>query len=203
MPSALITLTTAGTGTGPFDLYSNANGYSTPFESNVPKNLLVAGYTSTSVLPGTTIIRVQSTSVGCPNYVDISVVGITTSTTTTSTTAAPISNPGNLYNNSPNTISSSYVSILVNGSPRANFTLPPLAPGGTFTFPTTYTSGSVTSGTFEVRFYTTNSGISAANSFNMTAGWSSTTGFFSNTGAYWGASVTSANNQLQLNINFY
>ena len=86
MPSALITLTTAGTGTGPFDLYSNANGYSTPFESNVPKNLLVAGYTSTSVLPGTTIIRVQSTSAGCPNYVDISLTGITTTSTTTTTT---------------------------------------------------------------------------------------------------------------------
>jgi hypothetical protein len=37
----------------------------------------------------------------------------------------------------------------------------------------------------------------------MTAGWSSTTGFFSNTGAYWGASVTSTNNQYALNINFY
>jgi len=203
MPSALITLTTAGTGTGPFDLYSNVNGYSTPFETNVPKNSLEAGYTSTSVLAGTTIIRVQSTSVGCPNYVDISVVGITTSTTTTTTTAAPIANPGNLYNNSSNTISSSYVYIRVNGNPRAGFALPPLAPGGTYTFPTTYTSGSVTSGTFEVRFYTTNSGISAANSFNMTAGWTSTTGFFSNTGAYWGASVTSTNNQYALNINFY
>jgi hypothetical protein len=201
MPSALITLTTAGTGTGPFDLYSNVNGYSTPFETNVPKNLLVAGYTSTSVLAGTTIIRVQSTSAGCPNYVDISVVGITTSTTTTSTTAAPIVNPGNLYNNSPNTISSSYVTILVNGSSKAGFTLPPLAPGGTFTFPTTYTS--TVPGTFEVRFYTTNSGISGANYFNMTSGWSSTTTSFTNTGAYWGAAVTSTGSQYILNINFY
>ena len=201
MPSALITLTTAGTGTGPFDLYSNVNGYSTPFETNVSKASLLAGYTSTSVLAGTTIIRVQSTSAGCTNYVDISLTGITTSTTTTSTTSAPIVNPGNLYNNSPNTISSSYVSILVNGSSKANFYLPPLAPGGTFTFPTTYTS--TVSGTFEVRFYTTNSGISGANYFNMTAGWSSTTSYFTNTGAYWGATVTSSSSQYILNINFY
>ena len=86
MPSALITLTTAGTGTGPFDLYSNANGYSVPFESNVSKVSLQAGYTSTLVPNGATIIRVKSTSGACPNYVDISLTGITTTSTTTTTT---------------------------------------------------------------------------------------------------------------------
>lgn len=94
--TVLITLTTAGTSTGPFSLYSDADSYSVPFETGVTKSSLLAGYTSTLVPTSTTIIRVMSTGT-CTNYTDIPIVPCTTttttststSTTTTTTTAAP------------------------------------------------------------------------------------------------------------------
>jgi hypothetical protein len=93
--TVLITLTTAGSSTGPFSLYSDVDSYSTPFETGVSKASLLAGYTSTLVPASTSIIRVMSTGT-CTNYTDLPVVGCTTTTTTTSsttttttTTAAP------------------------------------------------------------------------------------------------------------------
>jgi hypothetical protein len=82
--TVLIYLTTAGAGTGPFSLYSNVDGYVTPFETGVPKISLTTlpGYTTALVPNGTTTIRVQSTG-ACTNYIDI-VIGATTTTTTTS-----------------------------------------------------------------------------------------------------------------------
>lgn len=80
--TVLITLTTAGSSTGPFSLYSNVDSYSVPFETGVARASLLAGYTSTIVPNGTTIIRVMSTGT-CTNYTDISVVPCTTTTTTT------------------------------------------------------------------------------------------------------------------------
>jgi sugar phosphate permease len=80
--TVLITLTTAGTSTGPFSLYSNVDSYSVPFETGVLRTSLLAGYTSTVVPNGTTTIRVMSTGT-CTNYTDISVVPCTTTTTTT------------------------------------------------------------------------------------------------------------------------
>jgi hypothetical protein len=82
--TVLITLTTAGADTGPFDLYSDADSYAAPFENNVPKSSLVSGYTSSLVPDLATIIRVQSDSV-CTNYIDLTII----TTTTTTTTAAP------------------------------------------------------------------------------------------------------------------
>jgi hypothetical protein len=82
--TVLITLTTAGADTGPFDLYSDADGYVTPFETGIAKVALTSGYTSSLVPDLATIIRVQSDSL-CTNYVDLSIV----TTTTTTTTAAP------------------------------------------------------------------------------------------------------------------
>lgn len=96
--NVLITLTTAGADTGPFNLYSNVDNYTTAFETNISKGILVAGYTSTIVPPGTTAVRVWSMGI-CANYVDITLtVPATTTTTTTSapgtttttTTAAPV-----------------------------------------------------------------------------------------------------------------
>lgn len=84
--TVLITLTTAGSSTGPFSLYSNANSYSTPFETGVAKSSLLAGYTSTLVPNGTTIVRVMSTGT-CTNYTDIPVTPCTTTTTTSSTSS--------------------------------------------------------------------------------------------------------------------
>jgi hypothetical protein len=96
--TALITLTTAGADTGPFDLYSDIDGYSVPFETGVSKVSLVAGYTSTLIPNGATIVRVKSDNVLCTNYIDLYLVPTTTtttsststsSTTTTTTTATP------------------------------------------------------------------------------------------------------------------
>lgn len=82
----LITLTSAGSDTGPFNLYSNVDNYTTCFDSSISKAILIAGYTTTLAPTGTTTVRVASLGT-CSNYVDIAVVVPTT--TTTSTTAAP------------------------------------------------------------------------------------------------------------------
>jgi hypothetical protein len=68
--TVLITLTTAGIDSGPFDLYSNTDGYISAFESGVSRASLLAGYSSASVPNFTTIVRVQSTG-DCSNNIDI------------------------------------------------------------------------------------------------------------------------------------
>lgn len=86
----LITLTLAGTDTGPFDIYSNTNGFATPAITGVSRAALVSGYTAT--LPdGTTEVLVKSIGL-CKRdlYLDVSGAPIPISTTTTSTTQAPI-----------------------------------------------------------------------------------------------------------------
>lgn len=80
-----ITLTTAGTDSGPFDLYSNLDGFTSAFESGVSKAALEAGYASALVPDFTTSIRVKSNNTLCTNYVDI----FLENTTTTTTTVAP------------------------------------------------------------------------------------------------------------------
>lgn len=51
--TVLITLTLAGSDTGPFDLYSNADGYTTAFETGISRAALIAGYTSNLAPIGT------------------------------------------------------------------------------------------------------------------------------------------------------
>lgn len=84
--TVLLTLTTAGVDTGPFDLYSNLDSYVTPFETGVAKLALQSGYSTTLVPDYTTIVRVKSMG-NCINYTDI--VLMNTTTTTSSTTMAP------------------------------------------------------------------------------------------------------------------
>ena len=84
--TVLITLTTAGADTGPFDLYSNVDGYGSPFETGVSKAALLGGYASALVPDLATIVRVMSDG-DCVNYIDIVLDEVTT--TTTSTTVAP------------------------------------------------------------------------------------------------------------------
>lgn len=85
--TALITLTTAGADTGPYNLYSDVDGYLTPFETGITRSALLAGYTSTVVPLSTVTVRVVSNNLICNNHVDLTVVYPTT--TTTSTTASP------------------------------------------------------------------------------------------------------------------
>lgn len=79
-----ITLTTAGADTGPFNLYSDVDGYISAFETGVAKASLLAGYTSYVVPNGTTIVRVMSNGT-CTNYINIPVFPCPTTTTTTTT----------------------------------------------------------------------------------------------------------------------
>lgn len=83
--TVLITLTVAGADTGPFDLYSDVDGFVSAFETGVVKSSLLAGYSSSLVPNGATIIRVKSTGT-CVNFIDIPVIPITPTTTTTTTT---------------------------------------------------------------------------------------------------------------------
>jgi hypothetical protein len=83
--TVLITLTLAGSDTGPFDLYSDVDGFVVPFENNVPKASLVSGYTSSLVPNAAVVIRVKSDSV-CTNYIDL-IIGATTTTTTSTSTS--------------------------------------------------------------------------------------------------------------------
>lgn len=69
--TALITLTIAGADTGPFNLYSDLDVFSSPFQTGVAKAGLEAGYSTAFVPDGTTVIRVMSTGEFCSNYVDI------------------------------------------------------------------------------------------------------------------------------------
>ena len=91
-----ITLTSAGSDSGPFNLYSNVDGYTTAFAFSVPKASLLAGYTSIVVPDLTTTIRIMSVGI-CTNYIDVNVSGITTTTTTststTTTTTSTIPTP--------------------------------------------------------------------------------------------------------------
>ena len=94
--TVLITLTTAGADAGPFDLYSDTDGYVTPFATGISKATLLGGYLSSAVPDGTTSIRIVSTGT-CTNYIYVLVEGTTTTTTstsstttTTTTTIAPI-----------------------------------------------------------------------------------------------------------------
>ena len=90
-----ITLTIPpGGAAGPFDLFSNADGFASPFETQVSAADLVAGYTVTLPM-GATIIRVCSTGT-CENCIDLPTNCPTTTstttvapTTTTTTTVAP------------------------------------------------------------------------------------------------------------------
>lgn len=79
--TVLITLTTAGANTGPFNLYSDLDGFTTPFAITVSKIALEAGYSSAVVPDFTNTIRLVSTR-GCFNHIDISIISTTTTTTT-------------------------------------------------------------------------------------------------------------------------
>ena len=79
--TVLITLTTAGADSGPFNLYSNLDGYTAAFEVGVSKAALLAGYASALVPDFTNSIRIRSNNELCTNYVSVN-VGTTTTTTT-------------------------------------------------------------------------------------------------------------------------
>lgn len=68
--TAIITLTTAGLDTGPFNIYSNLDNYTTPFEVNVTKASLLAGFSTSAIPTNTLSVRVKSLGV-CSNFIDL------------------------------------------------------------------------------------------------------------------------------------
>lgn len=93
--TVLVTLTLAGTDVGPFNLYSNVDGYTTALATGVSRAALIAGYDLLNVPDNASVIRAQSTGT-CTNYLDMLLTGGTTtttsstsSTTSSSTTLAP------------------------------------------------------------------------------------------------------------------
>jgi hypothetical protein len=79
--TAIIKITDVGIDAGPvFDIYSDVDGFTTPFENNIPKASLIAGYLSINIPDGTTQIKVVSDGVLCDTEV---IVNIPTTTTTT------------------------------------------------------------------------------------------------------------------------
>jgi hypothetical protein len=87
--TVLIQLTLAGADTGPFNLFSDLDSFGIPFETGVPKANLTAGYTSTIVPDGTTIIRVCSTSLYCANCIDITLIPYCNNCTCYTITSTP------------------------------------------------------------------------------------------------------------------
>lgn len=86
MSFVLVQLISAGTDTGPFNLYSNSDGFVSTFESNIPKLSLLSGIV-VEVPIGTVVVRISSANPECSNYIDVPILQFTT--TTTSTTAEP------------------------------------------------------------------------------------------------------------------
>jgi hypothetical protein len=88
---AIILLTTAGTDTGPFSIYTNSDGFTTPVETNVPKSSLTTPPGHLVTIPNdATIVRVCSNNPVCTNCIDLAVpAGTTTTTTIPPTTTDP------------------------------------------------------------------------------------------------------------------
>lgn len=109
MKSVKITLTTAGAGTGPFNIYSNVDHFITPFETNIAKSSLEDGYISTSVPDAATTLRVESTGTTCTGfYTDLTITGQSQPISTMSvqvfparlSNGTPITDPKNVPSNS-------------------------------------------------------------------------------------------------------
>tara|TARA_R110000822_G_scaffold96213_2_gene219291 strand:- start:282 stop:1388 length:1107 start_codon:yes stop_codon:yes gene_type:complete len=85
-----ITITIPPSGiAGPFDLFSDADGYTSPFETQLPANDLENGYVVELPI-GATIIRVCSVG-NCENCIDIPTNCPTTTTTSSSSTSTTTS----------------------------------------------------------------------------------------------------------------
>jgi len=96
MINVLITLSTAGTDSGPFNIYSNVNGYTSAFETGVTRAQLLSGFPSAKAPDGTTSVRIKSMGI-CSNQIDVPVVGITSTTSSSSTTTTTTTLAFNTY----------------------------------------------------------------------------------------------------------
>lgn len=143
--TVIITLTTAGANTGPFDLYTDADNFTTTIITGLSRDQLLSGYTCTVVPDTATIIRVKSTDI-CTNYIDLSISGLLNTPTPTPTpthtpTPTPTHTPTPTPTNTPSggliTISLEPVTTLYNQERHQKFTAiltlsQPLASGQSF-----------------------------------------------------------------------
>jgi hypothetical protein len=83
-----ITLTTAGSSTGPFDLYQSSDSYTTAIVTGVTKADLVAGYLI-SVDDSTTSVLVQSKGLCSTSNITLTIGGVPTPTPTPTQTVTP------------------------------------------------------------------------------------------------------------------
>ena len=102
--TVFILFTTVGTDAGPFNLYSDVDGYSSAFEVGVTPAQLLSGFPSNVVPLGTTIIRAKSFGL-CTNFLDMPL--LPAGTTTTSTTIAPTTTTTSSSSSTTTTSSSS------------------------------------------------------------------------------------------------
>lgn len=86
--TVIITLTIAGTDTGPFDLYSDADGFTAPFEVNVPKASLLVGYVSSLVPNAAVLVKAVSRGL-CTSSITMPIIGTSVTTSTTTTVTGP------------------------------------------------------------------------------------------------------------------
>jgi uncharacterized protein (TIGR02145 family) len=99
--TVLITLTVAGADTGPFNLFSNTDGFVSAFATNVPKASLLAGYSSSAVPNFTTTVRLVSLG-DCTNFIDIVLDAPTTTTTSSSSSSTSTTSTTSTTNPCPN-----------------------------------------------------------------------------------------------------
>lgn len=92
--SVTITLTSAGINTGPFDIYSNVDSYTTPIETNVSRSSLLSGYIVNNVPDSATFLKIISTGPGCTgSELIMNIQGIVEVTPTPTPTLTATSEP--------------------------------------------------------------------------------------------------------------
>ena len=84
----LITLTSPGSSTGPFDIYQSSDGYTTAIATDIAKSVLVDGYTI-SVNDVTTSVLVQSKGLCSSSNIILTISGVLTPTPTPTQTVTP------------------------------------------------------------------------------------------------------------------
>lgn len=68
-PNVRISLTSAGVCSGPVNLFSDADGFTTPFATGISIATLTGFFGFLTPVPfGTTIIRVKNANFNCQNY---------------------------------------------------------------------------------------------------------------------------------------
>jgi len=135
--TVLITLTVAGLDATIFDLYSDIDGFTTPFETDIPVASLIAGYSSSLVPDYTSVIRIQAKE-KCVNYIDIVLENTTTTTSSsTTTTTSSSSTTTTTTSSSTSTTTSSSTSTTTTTSSTSTTTTTTTATPTTTTTSTT------------------------------------------------------------------